>query len=87
VKIKIKKPHNLQALYAKAQNDAKKHNITWQGNLEQGHGEGYGFKGHYVVDEEYITITVLKKPLLATKARIEREVAAYVAMAVTEPHC
>jgi len=76
--IKINKPQDINALFLKAKEDAIKHNITWTGDLHSGHGSGFGFEGKYVVDENHITITVLKRPLLATKSRIEREVKNYV---------
>ena len=76
--IKVNRPKNIQALFLKAKEDAANRDITWSGDLNQGHGSGFGFEGRYVVDENHITITVLKRPLLASKSRIEREVENYV---------
>jgi len=78
--IKIPIPQNLESLYTRAATDAKTHNIQWTGDLHQGYGSGFGFEGKYVVDENFITITVLKKPLFATKTRIENEVRRYVGL-------
>ena len=76
--IKVSKPQNLQALYAKAIKDAAQHNISWTGDMQQGSGSGFGFEGSYVVDDEHIIIHVRKKPLLVSKSRIEKEVKEYV---------
>jgi len=78
VTIKVNKPKDINALFLKAKEDAQKHNITWTGDIREGHGSGFGFEGRYVVDENHIVITVLKRPLLASKSRIEREVKNYV---------
>ena len=78
ITIKIPKPKNMQALFSKARIDAKKHNISWTGDIQQGHGAGFGFEGSYVVDGDYITICVLKKPPLVSKALIERKVKEYL---------
>jgi len=76
--IKVTRPQDMHALYTRAKNDAEKHGIKWTGDMQQGHGSGFGFEGRYVVDANYITVTVLKKPLFVTKARVEREIKQYV---------
>jgi len=76
--IKVNKPQDINALFLKAKEDAAKHNITWTGDIQQGHGSGFGFEGRYAVDESHITVTVLKRPLFASKSRIEREIKNYV---------
>jgi len=75
--IKVRRPQNLQALYTKAKNDAAEHGIIWTGDMQQGSGSGFGFEGSYIVDDEYIIVHVLKKPLLVSKSRIEKEVKEY----------
>ena len=79
--IKIRRPQNLQALYARAKSDAEKRGIKWTGDMQQGHGSGFGFEGRYIVGADSITITVLKKPLLVSKSRIENAIKQYVAQA------
>ena len=76
--VKVRKPQDLQALYTRAISDAAKQGISWSGDMRQGRGSGFGFEGSYIVDAEFITITVLKKPLLISKSRIEKEVMEYV---------
>ena len=78
MEIRIEKPADLQALYERAVSDAEKHNITWSGDINQGHGSYRGFEGRYVVDANFITIHVLKKPTLITKSRIEKAVRNYL---------
>ena len=77
--ITVNKPQDLQALYKKAKNDATKHNIAWTGDMQQGYGSGFGFEGKYVVGADIITVTVLRKPMLASKSRIQNEIKKYVA--------
>ena len=76
--VKVNKPRDMQALFLKAQKDAEKHGITWSGDMQAGRGEGFGFEGKYVVDENHIIVTVTKRPLFASKSRIEREVKSYI---------
>jgi len=77
--IQVPRPQNLQALYDRAKSDAQKHDIKWSGDMQQGHGSGFGFEGKYVVDESYITVTVVKRPLLVSKTRVQNEVRRYIA--------
>jgi len=76
--IKIRKPQNLQALYVRAKNDAAKRGIKCTGDMHKGHGMGFGFEGRYTVGVDSITITVLKKPLLVSKSRIESVIKRYI---------
>ena len=76
--VTVNKPNDLQALYDKAKNDAERHNIIWTGDMQKGHGSGFGFEGKYVVGIDAITVTVLKKPLIATKSRVENAVRNYI---------
>ena len=78
MKIKFTRPKNLPALFSRATKDADEHGITWTGDMNQGHGSGRGFEGRYVVDADYITVHVLKKPVLITKSRIEKAVQQYL---------
>jgi hypothetical protein len=80
--IRIPKPENLQVLFANATADAKKHNISWRGDMQHGRGSHRGFEGSYVVDETHITITVSKKPLWVSQSMIEKEIKKYLAQAV-----
>ena len=77
--IKVSRPSNIEAVFARAKSDAEKHGITWSGDINQGQGSGFGFEGMYRVDTDNITITILKRPLFATKSRIKREIERYVA--------
>jgi len=77
--IKVPKPQDLQAVLAKAKRDIETHDISWVGDSQQGQCSSRGFEGSYVVDADYITVTLTKKPLWVTKARIEQEVKKYLA--------
>ena len=79
--IRLDRPKDLQAVFSKAKRDVDKRGISWSGDTQQGHCSGFGFEGTYVVDEGYITITVLKKPLFITKARIDKEIKRYLGLA------
>ena len=72
------KPTNIEALYAKAKADALKHGIICSGDTTKGQGSGFGFEGSYVVTDTSIIVTITKKPMLATKARVEKEVKKYI---------
>lgn len=76
--IKVPRPADLQAVFTKAKTDAEKNNISWVGDLNRGKGSGFGFEGDYSVDENFITVRVLKKPFLVSNARIEKEVKKYL---------
>jgi hypothetical protein len=78
--IKFTKPKNISALLARAKKDADKHGITYEGDINSGHGSGMGFEGSYTVNADFITIHVKKKPLLVSKARIEAEVKKYISL-------
>ncbi|MCL2286375.1 MAG: hypothetical protein FWC32_08430 [Firmicutes bacterium] len=83
--IKVNKPQDIHALFDKAKKDAAENGITWQGDITQGHGSGFGFEGQYVIDENHITITVTKRPLLVSKSRIKNEVENYVNTKIGTP--
>ena len=78
MKIEIAKPQDMEGLYLRATKDAKEHGIQFTGDLTKGYGTGFGFEGKYSVGADFITITVIKKPLLVSKGRIEDEVRRYV---------
>ena len=78
--IKIEKPKNLQAVLLRAKNDAKKHNIFYEGDTKNGHGYGYGFDATYAVNTDFITIDVEKKPWFVSKARVEKEIRKYLSL-------
>jgi len=76
--IKVPKPNNLSALFARAKNDADKHSISYEGDINSGHGSGMGFEGSYTIDADFIIIQVLKKPVFVSKSKIESEVKKYI---------
>lgn len=75
---KADKPANLKAALARAKNDAAKRGIFCEGDAQRGRASGLGFSGVYVVGQDYITISVLKKPPFITNAMIERAVRKYL---------
>ena len=79
--VTVERPKDIEALYTRTKNDAAQHNITWTGDMQKGHGSGFGFKGKYVVGADTITVTVLKKPLFATKSRVENAIRGYITQA------
>ncbi|MCL2355969.1 MAG: hypothetical protein FWC70_02260 [Defluviitaleaceae bacterium] len=76
--IKVSKPKNTQALLEKAKSDAEKYGISYSGDITGGRASGMGFEGSYTVDENFIIIEVLKKPIFVSGARIEKEVSRYI---------
>jgi hypothetical protein len=76
--IKVEKPENLRAVVARLKNDAKRYNVFFEGGNYSGRGSGYGFDGTYVVDGNFITIDVRKKPVFITKTRVEKEIRKYL---------
>ena len=77
LEIKIPKPKNVHSLFSTVKKDAEEKNISWTGDIHSGHGESRGFECSYVVDGDYVTITVTKKPPWVTKAKIEKEIKKY----------
>ena len=81
--IKIEKPNDLQAVISRARNDTQKYNILYEGDNNRGSCSSHNFEGTYVVDGDFITIDVQKKPAYITKSRIEKEIRKYLSQGGT----
>ncbi|MCL2201478.1 MAG: hypothetical protein FWB75_05885 [Oscillospiraceae bacterium] len=76
--IKVNRPENMEALYSRCKRDAEANGIAVTGDMHKGSAKGFGFEGSYVVDENFITITLAKKPPFISKSRIEKEISNYL---------
>jgi len=76
--ITVERPKDIQAVLEKGKRAAEKHNIFFAGDDKHGYGSGFNFEATYTVGVDFITICVMKKPVLITKGRIEKEVKKYL---------
>ncbi|MAR93080.1 MAG: hypothetical protein CML06_19715 [Pseudomonadales bacterium] len=52
---------------------AAEHNVEFEGDHESGYARGKGFHMEYVVEGEFCTLTVTKKPMLIPWTLVERQ--------------
>jgi len=78
ITIRTDKPKDMEAFFSKAKNDSKGNGITWSGDMSSGSIEGFGIQGNYIIDANYITVNITKKPPLISRALIEKEIVKYI---------
>jgi phosphoenolpyruvate synthase/pyruvate phosphate dikinase len=76
--IKIKIVVHPDELIAKAKQAAEKHGLRFTGDTEKGLINGYGIEAHYLLQEDVLTVKVIRKPLLLSWAKLEQKVRALV---------
>jgi len=76
--IKIELSKELEQKIPFLEGEAKKHNITFHRAGGNGWGFGHGFEASYTVRADDILLTIHKKPLFVSKARVVKEVEDYV---------
>jgi len=75
--ITFEKKLDMKGLYAKAKRDAAKYSIPFSGDENGGSGEKFGVKGYFEAINGHLTITVTKKPPIASETKIRNLVLNY----------
>ena len=76
--IKVKIVAHPDELITKAKQAAEKHGLRFTGDTEKGLIKGFGIEAHYLLQEDVLTVKVLRKPLLLSWAKLEQKVRALV---------
>ena len=71
---KIDKPMNLDKTLAKVKREIEKHKGSFSGDEKRGSLSSSGVEGFYVVTDDAVEITITKKPPIASKAYVEKEI-------------
>ena len=72
--IKVKIVDHPVELITKAKHAAEKHGLRFTGDTEKGWIKGLGIEAHYLLQEDVLTVKVLRKPLLLSWAKLEQKV-------------
>ncbi|HBA65244.1 MAG TPA: hypothetical protein DCZ48_03525, partial [Methylococcaceae bacterium] len=78
----MKKPKSIQLkiiekpedLIHKAKQAAENYGLQFLGDIEQGIIKGFGIEADYMLQEDILTITVFRKPILISWATVEQKV-------------
>lgn len=76
--IKVKINDHPNELISKAKHAAEKHGLRFTGDTEKGLIQGFGIEAHYLLQEDMLTVNILRKPLLLSWAKVEQKVRALV---------
>lgn len=76
--IKVKIVNHPDELISKAKQAAEKHGLRFTGDTEKGLIIGFGIEAHYLLQEDELTVKILRKPLLLSWAMVEQKVRALV---------
>ena len=76
--IKVKIVNHPDELISKAKQAAEKHGLRFTGDTEKGLIIGFGIEAHYLLQEDELTVKILRKPLLLSWAKLEQKVRALV---------
>ncbi|MDP2903452.1 MAG: hypothetical protein Q8N96_10150 [Methylovulum sp.] len=76
--IKLKIDHAPNELIIKAKQAAEKHGLLFTGDAKKGLIKGFGIEAHYLLQEDMLTVNILRKPLLVSWALVEQKVRALV---------
>lgn len=76
--IKVKIAGHPNELIAKAKQTAEKHGLRFAGDTDKGLIKGFGIEAHYLLQEDMLTIHILRKPMLLSWAKVEQQVRALV---------
>jgi len=76
--IKVKIADCPDELITKAKQAAEKHGLRFTGDTEKGLIKGFGLHAHYLLQEDMLTVKIIRKPLLLSWAKVEQQVRALV---------
>jgi len=79
---KLARPLDIRQTFLSLKEEAVKYGISFEGDERHGCGRGYGFEGSYNIGNQFVEITVHKKPFVVSDSRIEKEVRNYWAKIV-----
>ncbi|WP_305907746.1 hypothetical protein Q9L42_014200 [Methylomarinum sp. Ch1-1] len=76
--IQVKIVDHPDKLINKAKQEAKKNGIQFLGDADRGIIRGFGIEADYVLQDELLTVTVFRKPMLLPWAKVEQKVRTFV---------
>ena len=76
--IKVKIDDHPDELIVKVKLAAEKHGLRFSGDTEKGLIKGYGIEANYLLQEDALTVNIIRKPLLISWAVVEQKVRALV---------
>ncbi len=76
--IKVKIVDQPDELIIKAKQAAEQHGLRFTGDTEKGFIKGFGIHAHYLLQEDILTVKILRKPLLLSWTQVEQKVRALV---------
>ena len=78
--IKVKIADHPDKLITKAKLAAEKHGLRFTGDTEKGLIKGFGIEAHYLLQEDVLTVNILRKPLFLSWAKVEQKIIALVSI-------
>lgn len=78
--IKVKINNHPDELIAKAKKAAEKYGYRFIGDTKKGLIKGFGIHAHYLLQEDILTVKILRKPLLLSWAQVEQKVKSLVSI-------
>lgn len=78
--IRVKIVGHPEELIIKAKQAAEKHGLRFTGNTEQGLIKGFGIEACYLLQEDMLTVNILRKPLLLSWTQVEQKVRTLVSI-------
>ncbi|WP_031432451.1 hypothetical protein [Methylomarinum vadi] len=77
--IQVKVLDHPEELIVKAKEIAERYGVQFFGDSDKGVIKGYGIEADYMFQEDILTVTVFRKPLLLSWAKVEQKVRKIVA--------
>lgn len=78
--IKVRIDDHPDELIIKARHAAEKHGLRLTGDTEKGLIKGLGIEAHYLLQEDMLTVKILRKPLLLPWALLEQKLRTMVSI-------
>lgn len=76
--IKVKIDGHPNELITKARQAAEKNGLRFIGDTDKGLIKGFGVEAHYLLQEDMLTVNILRKPLLLSWTKVEQQVRSLV---------
>ncbi len=78
--IKVRIVDHPEELIIKARHAAEKHGLRLTGDTEKGLIKGLGIEAHYLLQEDMLTVKILRKPLLLPWSMLEQKLRTMVSI-------
>ena len=78
--IKVKIVVHPDELITKAKQAAEKNGLRFTGDTKKGLINGYGIEAHYFLQEDVLTVKILRKPLLLPWSMLEQKLRTMVSI-------